>query len=60
MWAIMSPMKPSWQVLLWFKMACWIFYARFGKEVKKTDLERLAFNWFVEYIKLKLKSLRML
>lgn len=53
-------MKPSWQVLLWFKMVCWIVYERFGKEIKKTDLERLAFYWFVEYMRLRLKSLRIL
>lgn len=55
-----SPIKSSCQVLLWFKMVCWIIYGRFGKEMKKTDLEHLALYWFVEYMRLRLKSMRIL
>lgn len=38
-------------------MICWTIHARLGTEVKKTDLPRLC--WFLEYIRLELKSLRI-
>lgn len=41
-------------------MVCWTLYARFKKEMKKIDLERLILHWFLEYIKLELKRLSIL